>query len=55
MKGKLLDLIGYVSFILMIIIISPYLFISGGLQRIIRFYQYVSANVHEKRPKKYYY
>ena len=52
---KLSDIFGYILFILFLIIGSPYLFISGGIVRIIRFYGYVKNKVHDKIPNKYYY
>ena len=50
MKKKL-DII---TFVLFILLISPYLFITGGIVRIKRFYHYTIAKAEIKTPKRYY-
>lgn len=55
MKQKLIDLLGYLLFLLLFIIALPILMITGALVRPIRFYKSISANVHNKKRKEYYY
>ena len=54
MKQKIIDIIGYILFILFFIIASPLLFLRGGIVGIVRYYKYVSDKVHNKKPNKYY-
>ena len=55
MIDKIMDKIGYLLFLSLIIIISPYLFISGGVSRIIRYYKYVSNTMHNKDLDQYFF
>ena len=55
MIDKIMDKIGYLLFLSLIIIISPYLFITGGFARIIRFYKYVIAKEANKEVDTYNY
>ena len=55
MKSKIKDFLGYVLFLLIFIIMIPLLFIRGGIVGCIRYYQYISAKVYNKKPKSYYY
>lgn len=55
MKNKLLDIFGYIAFLLLFILLIPVLALSGAILRPIRYYKYVSANVHDKKAKEYYY
>jgi len=53
MRQKLSDYFGYVLFLLFLVLISPILFITGGIRRIQRFYMYVRNGVKEETPKRY--
>ena len=55
MKNKLIDIFGYIAFLLLFILLIPILVISGAILRPIRYYKYVSANVHDKKAKEYWY
>lgn len=49
------DRIGHFMFKVIVIIISPVLFIYGGIVCIFRYYRFVRDTVHEKVPKQYYF
>ena len=49
------NIIDRLIFLIFIILISPYLFITGGLARIIRFHNYTIAVGTNDVPKRYYY
>ncbi len=55
MKTKILDILGYIAFLLLFILLIPILAISGAILRPIRYYQYVSANVNNRKAKEYWY
>jgi len=52
---KVKEYLSFMLFKLFIIIISPYLFITGGFARIIRFYKYVIAKEANKEVDTYNY
>lgn len=53
LKEKFTDVIGFIGFVLIVILISPFLFITGGIVRIIRYIRFVSDKVNDRKPKKY--
>lgn len=55
MKQKLIDLGGFMLFLLMFIIALPFFIIYGAIKTPIRYFRYVSAKVHDKKPNKYYF
>lgn len=55
MKSKLLDLLGFVLFILFFILISPVLIVSGAILRPFRYFKYIKTKVSDHEPDKYWY
>lgn len=55
MKKKLSDIGGFILFILIFLVLLPFLMISGAIARPIRYFKYVSANVKNKKAKEYWY
>lgn len=55
MKTKLLDLLGFILFILFFILISPVLIVSGAILRPFRYFKYIKSKVDEREPDKYWY
>ena len=55
MKNKLLDILGFILFILFFILISPVLIVSGAILRPIRYFRYIKDKVDEKEPSKFWY
>lgn len=53
MKQKLSDKLGYIMFIVILIVLSPFLFVSGGMVRVKRYYLFVSNSVNDKPIKTY--
>jgi len=49
------NIIDRLIFLIFIILISPYLFVTGGLMRIKRFSDYTIAVGTKKVPKRYYF
>jgi len=55
MKKKILKILDIPILILFVLIISPYLFLSGGIERIFRYIRYVIDVGHKQEPKSYYF
>ena len=55
MKNKLLDILGFILFLLMFILMLPILIISGAILRPIRYFNYIKAQVNEREPNKFWY
>lgn len=55
MKNKLLDVLGFILFILFYMIMLPVLIISGAIVRPIRYFNYIKSKVNDKDPYKYWY
>ena len=55
MISKVDDLLGRLTIIIAILLLSPALMVIGGILLMVRYYKYVSALVHNRTPKKYYY
>lgn len=55
MKQKLIDFCGFMLFILMFIIALPVICAYGAIKTPIRYFRYVSAKVHDRKPNKYYF
>ena len=55
LNSKFMDVIGQLTVIFTILVFSPALMVIGGILLMVRYYKYVSALVHNKTPKKYYY
>ena len=55
MKNKLLDILGFILFILFFIWMSPALIISGAILRPIRYFRYIKDKVDEREPSKFWY
>ena len=55
MKQKLSDLLGYLLFLGLFILLIPVLMVSGAIQKPIRYYKYVSSQVHNKKHGGYNY
>jgi hypothetical protein len=55
MKEKLENVLGFILFILIFMILLPFFMISGAIVRPIRYLKYVSANVKNKKAKEYWY
>jgi hypothetical protein len=51
----LLEIFDYSLFLVMFILFIPFLFFSGGIRRIVRWYKYVKSNVKGETPKTYKY
>ena len=52
---KFISVFDIMVYTIFLIIVSPYLFATGGISRIKRYHRYVRARVHGDEPKKYYY
>lgn len=48
------EVLGVLLFILWVMLLSPVLFITGGIMRILRYIDYVRNQVNDKEVKKYY-
>ena len=55
MKNKIIDLLGYLLFLLMFVAMIPLLMVSGAIQKPIRYYKYVSSKVHNTKHRGYNY
>ena len=55
LKDRIIDKLGQLLVILALIILSPALFVIGGVLLPVRVYKNISASVYNKTPKKYYY
>jgi len=53
MKNKILDVIGFILFILFFIVMIIPLAVGGAIVTPYRYFMLVSARVHNKEPKKY--
>lgn len=55
MKTKLLDVLGFILFLLMFIFMLPILIISGAILRPVRYFNYIKAKVNDKEHNKFWY
>ena len=55
MKSKLLDILGFILFLLFYILMLPVLIISGAILRPIRYFNYIRYQVNEREPNKFWY
>lgn len=54
-KQKLLDILGYILFLLFFTIMLLPMMIGGAVRTPIRYYKFIKAGVNDKVPDKYYY
>lgn len=55
MKTKLLDLLGFILFLLFFTIMLPILIITGAILRPLRYFKYIKSKVNDEEPSKFWY